>query len=666
MDQKYESVVEAQTSMICRFKPDTTLLFVNSAYCNAFETTKDKLLGRRFLELVPESEHQRILDWLQGFTPDRTTKDYEHEVILPDGKVRWTFWSDTAFFDENGDIREFQSIGRDITPQKRAEKALNETLSRLRALLEYSPVSISIFDSEGVYLDVSEATARIHETTPEKLIGKHFSEVFSPKTTAFRMAMLDRLKTEGKPFVVTENKQVKGATRTFENYLFPVESAGDGHLLFAGIAIDVTERNIAEAAIRDEQQRLRNIIDGTRAGTWERNYLTGQTHYNEQYAAIIGYTLDELQPATLDAWRNHIHPEDMAISDRLLQEYIRGERDYYECEVRMKHKDGHWVWIMDRGKFTAWTEEGDPYIMQGTHLDITHMKLAEHELRQANLEIQAAARKAEELAARADAAGRAKSEFLANMSHEIRTPLNSIVGFSHLLQQTLLDEKQQRYLDNLQDASESLLHLVDDILDYSKMEAGRMDIEYRPTDIRALLRSIVDMFASQAAAKGVALALAADPALPSYALVDPMRLRQILVNLLSNGIKFTEQGRIEFRISFQPAGAHRGELLFQIKDTGIGITSEQQQLLFEPFYQADASTTRLYGGTGLGLSISQKLAKLMDGRLSIASTPGEGSVFTLHLKTRCWTSADSIPESLSVKTGAPASKTAPEAIHHGP
>ncbi len=643
MELKYESNVDAQSSMICRFKPDTTLMFVNEAYCKAFNISKENLLGRKFLDFVPESEHQQIKDWLGDFSNDQEVKEYEHQVTMPNGKIGWQIWTDTAFFDQEGNIFEFQSVGRDITRQKKAELVLNQTLSRLRALLEYSPVPIAIIDDKGTYLDVSEATARVLGMTPEYLTGKNFYDVFTKEKADRKMRILRELVENKKPMVITEHNEIEGKLRTYETRLFPVDYPEEDRSIFAGISIDLTERIQAEERIKAEQQRLENIIDGTRAGTWERNLKTGETKNNEQYAAILGYTLEEMAPLELMTWLDYLHPEDLDIACKLYNEYKEGKREHYECEVRMKHKDGHWVWIMDRGKFTSWSEDGEPLVMQGTHLDISHLKQAEDELRKANLEIKATAEKAEKLAAQADAAGNAKSEFLANMSHEIRTPLNSIVGFSHLLQRTPLDNKQKRYLDNLQDASESLLHLVDDILDYSKMEAGRMEIEYKPTDLRNLLRRIINMFSNQAALKNISLELMIDPNLPAYMLVDSLRLRQILVNLLGNGIKFTEKGKVEVFATFYPEQLHTGTFIFTVKDTGIGINKEQIKKLFEPFYQADASTTRVFGGTGLGLPISNKLANLMGGRLTVDSVPGKGSSFTFLLEAPYWQDAGGIP-----------------------
>ena len=644
MEQQYQSVVESQSNMICRFKPDTTLTFVNSAYCQAFSMTREELIGQRFLDLIPEMEHARIRKWLESFHRDQKIMHYEHEVKLPDGSMGWHVWTDTAFFDENDQVVEFQSIGRDITREKRAEKALEEALSRLRALLVFSPMPISIFDDTGTYLEVSEATARVMGMRPEDMTGKQYGEIYPPETARRMMGNIAVMKETGEPMVTTLQVAQGDDIRVYESHLFPVEHVKGERSLFAAISIDITERMVAEAGIKAEQERLQHIIDGTRAGTWERNMKTRQPVYNEQYAAILGYTLDELLPLSLDTWRTFGHPEDIQRSDAILEEYLRGERDYYECETRMRHKDGHWVWVMDRGKITAWTEEGEPLMMQGTHLDITHLKQAEEELRQANLEIQSAVQKAEELAAKADAAGRAKSSFLANMSHEIRTPMNSIIGFSDLLQKTNLNEKQRRYLNNIQEASDFLLHLVDDILDYSKMEASKMEMDYQATDIVSLLHGIMNMFTGKVKSPHPHLKLSLDPKLPTHAWIDGMRLKQILVNLMGNAVKFTEKGTIEMEVSFESLDHAIGQFFFRIRDTGIGITEEQQQKLFEPFYQADVSTTRIYGGTGLGLPISQKLAERMGGRLSVESTPGKGSVFTLALAARYWRNPDRTAE----------------------
>ena len=400
-----------------------------------------------------------------------------------------------------------------------------------------------------------------------------------------------------------------------------------GTAYFLSVLMDISEKKRAERTLWNEQQRLSCIIEGTNIGTWEWNVQTGETVFNERWAELVGYTLDELQPVNIDTWKELVHPDDLERSNQLLKRHFSGVEPFYDCECRMRRKNGSWVWIHDRGKVVTRTGDGKPLMMYGTHEDISGRKRAESELRSLNSELKAAVTRAGEMAMEAQTANSAKSEFLANMSHEIRTPMNGIIGMTALLLDTGLDEIQQRYAQTISSSGESLLSLINDILDFSKIEAGKLRLESIDFNLHLLLDEFTDMFSLKTGDKRIEFICSASPAIPCLLRGDPGRLRQILLNLAGNAVKFTEQGEISVRAELAAKSASAVTLRFSVRDTGIGIPADRMHSLFGKFSQVDGSISRRYGGTGLGLAISRQLTEMMGGEIGVQSTAGSGSEF---------------------------------------
>jgi signal transduction histidine kinase/CheY-like chemotaxis protein len=278
----------------------------------------------------------------------------------------------------------------------------------------------------------------------------------------------------------------------------------------------------------------------------------------------------------------------------------------------------------NRAFFSA---DGQPTRYQGIGINITERKRAEEMLRQANQNLEIAIEQANESAKQARMANAAKSEFLANMSHEIRTPLNGVIGMTGLLLDTNLDVEQHEYAQIAHKSGEALLSLINDILDLSKIEARKLELEMLDFDLRSTLKDTADLLALGAHEKGLELVCFVEPEVPSFLRSDPGRLRQILVNLGSNAVKFTEKGKIVIHASLENEDERNVTIRFSVSDTGIGIPANRQDMLFSPFTQVDGSTTRKYGGTGLGLAISKQIVELMGGRIGLESEVGKGSTF---------------------------------------
>jgi len=400
-------------------------------------------------------------------------------------------------------------------------------------------------------------------------------------------------------------------------------------------ALRMVEERTAE--LQGERLRLSGIIAGTKTGTWEWNVQTGETVFNEHWAEIIGYSLDEISPVSIETWMKFAHPDDLQKSNELLEKHFRGELDYYECESRMKHNNGQWVWVLDRGKVASWTDDGKPLWMFGTHQDITERKQAEEQL--------LIAKNA------AESANTAKSTFLANMSHEIRTPMNGLLGMTQLLEMTGLTEEQREYTASLKLCGKNLMSLINDILDLSKIEAGKIDIILADFSLRQCINDVVTMQKFVTHDKGLKLEVEVSEEIPHLLLGDQLRIKQILHNLMGNAVKFTVQGSVSVSAHLLEQNETSVLVRIAVQDTGIGIAPESVDQIFQPFTQEDGSTTRRYGGTGLGLTISRKLAELVGGTITVESTPGIGSCFAVTLPFIIGTT-DITPQAAPATTGS--------------
>lgn len=644
-------------------------------------------------------------------------------------------------------VRLFGSI-QDINEAKVTSESLIKERILLRTIIDNIPINVFTKNTAFQKTLVNKAELEyLGIQDEESVLGKTDFEFYHEDTAELTLEE-DRLILEKDEKII--NKEViqikKDGTKRYclisKLPLINERGEVDGIL---GISNDITARKEAEIALSDKTKRLDYIIKGTNAGTWEWNIQTGESRFNYRMAEMMGYSLDEIRGGDRKIWESFFHPEDLAASKLLLIEHFAGKSDFYKAEMRLRHKNGHWVWVMDRGKVASWSGDGKPLRMFGTYQDISYSKNLENEIKAnfekfkqlfdlspvgialndfesgkflevntafavptgyAKNELGALSFKditpAEELQKEekcladliadnkydfyeknfvrkdgstfpaliggirflnedqewvtlsviqdiseqkrhqtqlqeakesAERANLAKSEFLANMSHEIRTPLNGVIGFTDLLMQTPLSDTQLQYMKTVHQSGHALLDLINDILDFSKIEAGKLDLSVERSDLFLLGEQVADITKYQAHSKQLELLVNVSTALPRYLYVDDVRLRQILVNLLTNAIKFTSKGEVLLQISEkEDLGDGNKVYRFAVKDTGIGIAKDKQKKIFEAFSQEDASTTRKFGGTGLGLTISNKLLSLMGSQLQIESKLGVGTTFYFDLE----------------------------------
>ena len=403
-------------------------------------------------------------------------------------------------------------------------------------------------------------------------------------------------------------------------------------LRLTGLLIAATmRRRQIQDALAESEERFRDVAEAAGDIVWEMDDQGYLSYVSDRILSLAGYEPAELLGARWEDFSCGRDGEDL--TGRMVQA-LTAEGVFTRFEHRMRTRDGRELWLLSSGKLLLGPDgmaglRGASMDVSQSKKDARHIEKALHALEEANRELELAVCNAQELTRKAESASRAKSDFLANMSHEIRTPLNAVIGMAHLLQKTELSPQQKSYVDTIHSGGKALLGIVSDILDFSSIESGQVQLERKPYDLGELLESLLSLLGGRAEAQGLAAACILDPGLPLRLVGDASHLGQILSNLVGNAVKFTEQGGICLRCSLDRRDGDTVFLRFAVSDTGIGIAEDRLAQMFQSFSQADASSTRRYGGTGLGLAIAKGLTELLNGEISLESPPGQGTTATV-------------------------------------
>jgi len=624
-----QALIESEETMryIVKHDPNALAVFdnglryiaVSDRFLKNYNVREADVLGRHHYEVFPEiprvwrEVHQRCL---AGAVERNDDDSFER----PDGSITYNRWECRPWYRKGGEIGGIVMYTEVTTERKRQE----ENLRMMSEMLDAAPCSITVHDLEGRFFYANRRTSRLHGYEHEELMSLALRDLDAPESRAVLEDRIRLVEEQGEAAFEVVHCRKDGSTFPLEVVAKKVAWGGNQAIL--GISSDITERKTTENALRESEERFRLMLQHIPSISVQGYYMDGTTHYwNDASEALYGYSREEaLGKSLLDL----IIPPEMRDGVRQAIKTM-GEtlQPPPASELTLMRKDGSRVTVFS--SHAVISRHGREPEFFCIDIDLTERKLAENALKELNAFLEESNVRAKELAIKAEAAAQAKSEFLALMSHELRTPLNGVLGFAELLSRTRLDEEQQEYTQTIFDSGTHLLDVVNDILDLASLEKGRMLLETAPINISSLVESACRLIRKTAADKGLVFSFESSPEVPEVITGDMRRIRQILINLLGNAVKFTQKGSVVLRVAAASAGGRRA-LDFSVEDTGPGIPNEILEDLFKPFTQADSSVSRPFEGTGLGLTISLRLAEAMGGTLSVVSTPGHGSRFTFR------------------------------------
>jgi len=494
-----------------------------------------------------------------------------------------------------------------------AEQAALESETRYRLLADNSSDLIVLVDLDGIRRFVSPASRTLYGYEPEEMMRSDMFGAAHPDDQPLLAAAVEQLRVGAESAVVELRARRKAGDYIWvESHMRLVLDPLSGEARILGLVRDVSRRHAIEQAVRESERQFRTLTDSV-SDLIIRSTPTGERRYvSPSCRIVLGYEPHDLVDAPRGSFT---HPLDRDHFEQRMAAIVAGDEDKV-ITSRAIRRDGAVIWLEARMSLVHDTGTGALVEIVSVIRDISQHKAIEERLERARLE--------------AEKASRLKSEFLANMSHEIRTPMNGIIGMTGLLLGTPLDSDQRRYADAVRISADALLSVINDILDLSKLEAGKLTLEIVPFGFAAIVADCIELLAAKAADKGINLTAEVDRRARQTHSGDPTRLRQIILNLLSNAVKFTDRGFVALQVSAEADGK-ASRLRIRVADSGIGMDAAGKAKLFRKFEQADGSVARRFGGTGLGLAISKQLIDRMDGRIDVVSELGQGSVFTAEL-----------------------------------
>ncbi|MDD3925212.1 MAG: PAS domain S-box protein [bacterium] len=614
IEHLYLALSEGSPNWISLLDSSGMRLAINDKGLEITGLNREEITGIPFADLWHDEYHQAATGALSQALQGQQAF-FEGEYLRPDGRAIILSVTINPVVGMGGKINRLLCICHDITEQRQTQQKLLESEHRFRTILENADLVAVILDEQGKLLFCNNYCLEITGWQRDDVIGKEWFQQFLVPNSSEEIRQLylghilsGDIPTHYENDIVTR----QGERRTIIWSNTPMLDDSGKVTGMTSIGQDITKRKRAEEALRESETNFRELTENIRQMFWlqaDEKLL----YISPAFEEIWGKKRSEVYDAPVGSFLNAVHPEDIERVHNAYAQHTSGSTASYNDEsFRIIRPDKSVRWVRAR-TFPIYNNKGIAYRTAGIAEDITETREMEQQL----LRTKEAA----------EAASRAKSEFLANMSHEIRTPMNGIIGMTELVLHTELSGEQREYLESVRMSANYLLAVINDILDFSKVEADRLEMEINDFEIREAIADAVRTLAIKAGSKGLELLMDVSPQIPDYLRGDQGRLRQIVINLVGNAVKFTDEGEIVVSVQVEEQSDEQTTLHFCVSDTGIGIPEDKQSLIFEAFTQADASNTRRYGGTGLGLAISTRLVGLMNGRIWVESEAGKGSKF---------------------------------------
>lgn len=609
--ERFKKMVENSQDWFWEFDENANFTYVSPRIRDLLGYEPEELIGLNAFDLMDSDEAERVRRHFDPIAEKYLPfSNLENINIHKNGREVIIESSGTPIFDEVGQFRGYRGIDRDITERKQVEVDLRKSEESYRLLVENQNELVVKVDAEGCFLFVSPTYCKTFGKSEEELLGKSFLPlVHEEDRVSTAKAMESLLHPPHTAYIEQRALTMEGWRWLAWSDRAIVDGKGQIEAV-VGVGRDITLRREVEEELRTSKEKLQNIVDTSSEWIWEIDLAGRHTYSNLRVLRLLGYQPEEVIEKN---FFHFLHEDDLREVKETLPRLISERRGWSGWVLRWRHKDGSYRFLESNAK-PIFNPAGEVEGFRGTDRDITERKSFEEALFAAT---QAA-----------EAANRAKSVFLAKVSHEIRTPMTAIVGFGELLEDAELTPDEKKYLEALNASSKVLSFMIEDILDLSKVEAGELVVKSESFSLRNLITKVASMQEQQIAEKNLLLNVSIDDSIPDSLIGDSLRIKQVLLNLLGNAAKFTEKGSIDLALAVVEESGDRVLLDISVKDTGIGISKDLQENIFEPFVQGGTHNHR---GAGLGLSISRSLAGLMGGTIRLESQPESGSTFQLLL-----------------------------------